>query len=424
MYTKKKYTEDKIHFISASFVTYLLIIGVFFSVGTLSFQAHGEEVDKEQEEEYKDNLKKQEKLLKKKESYENIIQLKQSQAKTLDTQISSLENRSKSLEEDISENQQELSSIEGDMQSLNERIQKEDHAIHIQKEILAGLIQSFYDWGQYEKYGPLLFDEQFSVAFDGTEQVQGEVRITLNNIIELKKSLEDDRSILETEKKKVVNLQEKLEQQNVYLESSKAQKATLLAQTKTEASTYQRKLSKVEEELRDIEQEIEEIESIKSGNLDYGDLPSARKGYLKYPIKNYTISQNYGKTSFTRWYTFHNGTDFAAPTGTKIYAPRDGKVVGVGNNGRYAYGKWVAVDHGDGLVTMYGHMSSQSVKKGEKVDEGDTLGKVGNTGYSTGPHLHFTVFSADTFEIVDSKSVNGLKIPTGAHVNPMRYLGN
>jgi murein DD-endopeptidase MepM/ murein hydrolase activator NlpD len=98
-------------------------------------------------------------------------------------------------------------------------------------------------------------------------------------------------------------------------------------------------------------------------------------------------------------------------------------VVATGNNGRYAYGRWIAVDHGNGIVTMYGHLSSIVKSKGSIVKKGDTIAKSGNTGNSTGPHVHFTVFSAKSFEVVPSKSVLSVKdIPIGATVNPKNYL--
>ena len=105
-----------------------------------------------------------------------------------------------------------------------------------------------------------------------------------------------------------------------------------------------------------------------------------------------------------------------------IYAAGNGKVIGSGSNGKYAYGNWIAIDHGDGLVTLYGHLSSKSVSRGDSVKRGDKIGISGNTGFSTGPHLHFSVFVKSSYEVVQSKYVKGLMIPTGAGVNPMKYL--
>ncbi|HNX23528.1 MAG TPA: M23 family metallopeptidase [Spirochaetota bacterium] len=87
---------------------------------------------------------------------------------------------------------------------------------------------------------------------------------------------------------------------------------------------------------------------------------------------------------------FHNGLDIAAPHGTFIGAAREGVVVSTGWNG--GYGKAVIIQHDDGYKTMYGHMSSIFAKPGEKVKAGKILGRVGSTGLSTGPHLHFTLW--------------------------------
>ena len=89
---------------------------------------------------------------------------------------------------------------------------------------------------------------------------------------------------------------------------------------------------------------------------------------------------------------FHYGIDFTSPTGTEIYATGDGVVTNIKNSGRRGYGKHVRVDHGFGYETLYAHMSKFNVKKGDKVKRGDVIGYVGNTGTSTGPHLHYEVW--------------------------------
>ncbi len=86
----------------------------------------------------------------------------------------------------------------------------------------------------------------------------------------------------------------------------------------------------------------------------------------------------------------HAGIDFTAPTGTPIYVTGDGTVERVENR-KGGYGKNVIIDHGYGYKTLYAHMSKIDVKRGQKVTKGEVIGKVGNTGLSSGPHLHYEV---------------------------------
>ncbi|NDV67668.1 M23 family metallopeptidase [Dysgonomonas sp. 25] len=86
---------------------------------------------------------------------------------------------------------------------------------------------------------------------------------------------------------------------------------------------------------------------------------------------------------------FHAGMDFTSPTGTPIYVTGDGTVVHA--DWKPGYGKCIIVDHGYDYQTLYAHMSDYNVTKGQKVTRGDIIGKVGSTGKSTGPHLHYEV---------------------------------
>jgi murein DD-endopeptidase MepM/ murein hydrolase activator NlpD len=112
--------------------------------------------------------------------------------------------------------------------------------------------------------------------------------------------------------------------------------------------------------------------------------PLIGTGKLIYPIRG-KLTSRYG----TRWGRLHKGIDLAAPTGTKIKAADGGKVIFSGYNG--ALGYTVKIDHGGGRVTVYGHCSKLHVKAGERVYQGQHIANVGNTGRSTGPHVHFEV---------------------------------
>jgi len=84
---------------------------------------------------------------------------------------------------------------------------------------------------------------------------------------------------------------------------------------------------------------------------------------------------------------YHTGIDIAAPSGTTIKAPKAGEVVLVRDFGSSGYGKCVMIDH-NGVISLYGHMSSINVSLGQEVSQGDAIGAVGSTGFSTGAHLH------------------------------------
>jgi murein DD-endopeptidase MepM/ murein hydrolase activator NlpD len=109
------------------------------------------------------------------------------------------------------------------------------------------------------------------------------------------------------------------------------------------------------------------------------------------PLHTAYNSSSYGWRSdpFTGRATFHEGLDFTAETGTPIYAAASGIVLSA--SATSGYGNLVVVDHGSGLITRYAHTSQMLVHPGEKVEKGQLIAKVGSTGRSTGPHLHFEV---------------------------------
>jgi len=124
-------------------------------------------------------------------------------------------------------------------------------------------------------------------------------------------------------------------------------------------------------------------------------IPTMGTGSLVFPVVG-TITSYFGP----RWGSHHNAIDIGAPSGTPILAADSGMVVFRGWSGNY--GNMIKIDHGGGeLVTLYAHLSSYNVKLGDTVSKGDVIGYVGNTGFSTGPHLHYEI-------LVDGSPVNPL----------------
>lgn len=113
--------------------------------------------------------------------------------------------------------------------------------------------------------------------------------------------------------------------------------------------------------------------------------PLQGTGRLKYPLSSYRLTSKFGM----RWGRMHNGIDMANSTGTPIRAADGGTVIFSGYSGSYGY--VVKINHGGNMVTVYAHCSKLHVRKGERVYQGQHIANVGNTGRSTGPHLHFEV---------------------------------
>ena len=115
-------------------------------------------------------------------------------------------------------------------------------------------------------------------------------------------------------------------------------------------------------------------------------------GQFKWPAPDYTrISDDYGMRMHPTLgvQQFHNGIDLASPSGTRILAAYDGKVVAASYSS--TMGNYIMIDHGDSLYTIYMHASALLVSEGTMVVKGEQIAKVGSTGRSTGPHLHFGV---------------------------------
>ncbi len=359
-------------------------------------------------------------------AYKQIIDLKQRQGAALSDQIEAVSAQVSSLELEIEANSRELKALSDDIATLSNRIDQKEAVIVSQKAILSELLRDSYEDQAGLSLDVIANTSRFAnplQAGEWTHATGQKMREVLGSLRTLRTSLIEERKSITDKKVQADKLRQELEEREKYLDEVKSSKERLLSKTQSEAQKYDALVDDLEEQRKAIENEIEDIESGKTAALDLKDIPKYKKGVLDHPVEEVRITQKYGKTSFTRWYTFHNGIDYGVKSGTKVLAAADGKVVGIGNNGRYAYGRWMAIDHGNGLVTMYGHLSSYSKKVGDKVKQGDTIAKSGNTGYSTGPHLHFTVFSTKSFDVVPSKSIKSVKdIPVGATINPTLYL--
>lgn len=151
---------------------------------------------------------------------------------------------------------------------------------------------------------------------------------------------------------------------------------------------------------------------MKDGRVDYfqPNGRSIRKALMSTPVDGARMSSGYGmrRHPIQGYNRMHKGIDFAAPTGTPIYAAGDGVIERIGRNG--GYGNYIRIRHNGQLHTAYAHMSrfANGMGSGKRVRQGEVIGYVGSTGNSTGPHLHYEV-------LVNGAHVNprGMNLPTG-----------
>ncbi|MEK7193536.1 MAG: peptidoglycan DD-metalloendopeptidase family protein [Patescibacteria group bacterium] len=222
--------------------------------------------------------------------------------------------------------------------------------------------------------------------------------------------------------------QRDLENRKVIIQDQKNERQNLLVVTKNKESVYEKQVTELQKRQQEIADEIESIDAELRSKIDLSLLPVAKPGILGLPVEGVAmITQRYGATDFAKSAyrgKLHNGIDFRAVVGSPIIAAEAGIVVGVGDQDAYcyrgAYGKYIAINHGNNLTTLYAHLSRQVVKKGQKVERGELVGYSGRTGYATGPHLHFTVFAQPTFYMGQSRTC-GL-MPFGGDLNPIGYL--
>ncbi|MDD5152749.1 MAG: M23 family metallopeptidase, partial [Candidatus Pacebacteria bacterium] len=185
----------------------------------------------------------------------------------------------------------------------------------------------------------------------------------------------------------------------------------------------------LEKELRDYEATLRFI-------LDPSSIPTRGTKVFFPPLATLRITQLFGKTvDSVRLYASgtHNGVDFAADVGTPVKAMLGGTVAGTGDTditcAGASFGKWVLIRHKDGLASLYAHFSLIKVSAGDVVTTGQLIGYSGNTGYSTGPHLHISVYANAGVDIKQfpSKSCGGrtYTMPVAAinaYLNPLDYL--
>ena len=343
--------------------------------------------------------------------------------KELDRNLSALAGELTKLEGDISQKEEQIeeAKVELETAKITENRQYEDMKLRIQymyENGQTGLLESMM---QSESIAELLNRAEYasqSTSYD--RKMLEEYRNTRQEV-----ALKEEA--LKTEHQELLTLQDSTKAKQSSVKTLMASKEAELASYETKIASAQGEIdqynadikaqeehmARVEAEIRRKEEEARKAEEArraeeaKKNQSSAGGDSTVKKGNTNFiwpcPASG-RISSAFGdRSSPTEGAsTNHKGIDIPAPSGSSIVAAADGKVVI--STYSYSAGNYIMIDHGGGLTTVYMHCSQLLVKEGETVKQGQTIAKVGSTGYSTGPHLHFGVRSG------------------GSYVNPSGYV--
>ncbi len=374
-------------------------------------------------------------------AYQEQVDKTGAQAKTLKNAIAALELTQKKLSAEIKVIQNQIASSNLTISQLNFQISDTENKI---KDTLTNISATIRQINQAESSSLVeaLFNYPTLSTFLDQSQSFSELNSGLTdalaNIRILRTNLQDEENNVEGKRKQLVQLSNNLSDKKKVADYNKAQTNKLLTDTKNQQANYQKILDQKTALMQAFEQEILDYESQLKISINPASLPPVGSAPLSWPLASIRITQLFGATDFARSHPLvyngqgHNGVDFAASIGTPVMAARGGVVEGTGNTDEVcpgaSYGRWVFIKHDDGLSTIYAHLSVIKVSAGQTVSAGDLIGYSGETGYVTGPHLHFGVYASEGVQITTRKSAvcrGTYTMPIAtlkAYLNPLLYL--
>lgn len=394
--------------------------------------------------------------------YQKDIEESSAAASNLKTEVSRLNATIKKLRTDIAITQRRIEFAELLVEKLGIEIQTKEGQIQRDKNLLAEFIREINEASNQSLVEILLANASFADFFDSLhslDTLQNATHQKLNELRSIKQEQEKEKQSREIERSNLALLAEELRDRNSIEKSAHDDKSYLLKVTKQREDEYRRLLAEQLKKKEALEKEIQSIEDQIRVAIDPASLPESRSGVLGPPLDDIAtvlcskdtqskncVTQFFGNTDFAtqnpQIYNGkgHNGIDFRATTGSVLYASESGIVRAVGDTDQQcrgvSYGKWILIEHPNNLSTLYAHLSNISVSQGQEVKRGDRIGYTGSTGYSTGPHLHFTVFATQAVRITSlnpddpyyyKSKICGTPLylpisPQNGYLNPLSYL--
>ncbi len=433
--------------LNSKFLTFLFVTIIFSSTlwwGSETVHAQTSEIQKLQQE-IRDRNARLGDIEKEIAKYEADLKVVGAEKNTLQRAINQLELERKKVQSEIAYTQQKIDSTDLELNQLVLEIGVTEENIALQQQAISSIIRDNYKKGENSIVELVLTRGNFSDFWNAVEtnsQVQDSMAVKVQSLQTLKTTLDGKRNETLEKRGLLVKLKNQYGDQNTVLTNNKAEQAELLNATKNEEAEYQRLLKEKQAAREKIVAEMRDFEAKLQFILDPNTIPTPGTQVFDWPLKSIIITQLFGGTEFAKrnasaygGRAYHPGVDFGAPRGTAIHAPLAGTVRATGNTdavaGCYSWGKWTLIDHANGLTTLYAHQDVISVSPGQRVATGDIIGYVGSTGFSTGPHLHFTLYAKEGVsvrkfsEIKAVTSCGAATTPvaaTEAYLDPMLYL--
>jgi murein DD-endopeptidase MepM/ murein hydrolase activator NlpD len=356
---------------------------------------------------------------------------------SLNNSLKALDLNRKKLNTDIAVTQKKIDKTNLTIESLSTEITSKQVSIDDAIYAIKLGIKEINESEQNTLVENILSNDDFTTVWNNIDNlmtIREQMRKQITNLNQVKGELEDTRTETVAAKEQLSDLKSELADQRKIVDQNTTEKSKLLSQTKNSESNYQKLLADRVAQKDALEQEVRSYEEQLKFIYDPSKLPKG--GVLSWPLDKIYITQFFGKTeSGKRLYVngTHNGVDFRASVGTPVKAMADGVVEGTGDTDVQckgaSFGKFVFIKYDNGPSSAFGHLSLIKASIGQRVSRGQIVAYSGNTGYSTGPHLHVSVYApgAASVQTIPSKACAG-KILTqpiaaiNAYLDPMVYL--
>jgi murein DD-endopeptidase MepM/ murein hydrolase activator NlpD len=366
------------------------------------------------------------------------------EGQNLGTAVKSLDTTRRKLASDIKVTQSRIASTDLNIKQLENNVNVAERQLTAHETAIEAAIKTLRNYDSRSLILDLMASTNFSDVWSDRvklSDLSAKLDEEITNLRETKTALTREKERKEKAKQEALSLQKELSGQKVVVEESQKAKERLLAETKSKEALYQQLLAENLRRQKEFEEDLFRLESELKITLDPSLIPTARLGLLSWPLGNVYVTQRFGRTSgAARLYASgsHNGVDFRASQGTPVLAMYNGTIEGTGNTdeqrGCGSYGRWILIKHGNGLSSIYGHLSASLVQAGQSVKTGDVIGYSGGTpgvfgsGYSTGPHLHVGLFASQGVSIrqfTQSRGCQQVYVPIAdvkAYLDPLAYL--